>query len=113
MPKLELIIVSLLLDRVQVGDLPVTTCLLPVLAGLAFSLGRPPEKTHSKGLFDQIQINITLIIYDTASLSTHEGLPLVIFMFVWHHRSSTEGFLIIYCYISRLSNHIDSIVYYG
>ncbi len=63
--KLELIIVPLLLDGVQVEDLPVASFLLPVLAGFSFSLGRPPEKTHSKRLFDHIQINITLIIYDT------------------------------------------------
>ncbi len=64
MPKLELIIVSLLLYGVQVGDLPVATCLLPVLAGFAFSLGRPTEKTHSKCLLFHILINIRLIIYN-------------------------------------------------
>ncbi len=55
--------------------------LLPVLAGFSFSPGRAPEKTHSKSLFDHIQINITLIVYYTTILSTHEGLP-----FAAYHR---------------------------
>ncbi len=67
MSKPELIIVSLLLNRVQVCDLPMLTYLLPVLAGV-FSFGRTPEMTHSKCLIYHIRINIRLIIYDTAGL---------------------------------------------